>query len=260
MDPFPWTCPYCARDTTVTEERVHEAGTHLTINNADGDKHFGYFFVVCPNKGCRRFTLTAMLHSSGFDRQWGTHRKKELEQVWHLIPPSKAKVFPDYVPKPIIDDYSEACLIAEPSPKASATLARRCLQGLIRDFWKVKPGRLVDEIKAIEDKVDPITWAAIDSVRTVGNIGAHMEKDINLIVEVDPHEAELLIGLIETLIQDWYVAREERQTRLAAITAMAGMKKPKKAEQAGAGQPATRSESESEGDDNPEPESEGRSG
>ena len=31
-------------------------------------------------------------------------------------------------------------------------------------------------------------WQAIDAVRSIGNIGAHMEKDINLIVDVDPEE------------------------------------------------------------------------
>jgi hypothetical protein len=229
MEPFHWTCPYCARDTTITNERVFEEGANFTIKNADGYKYFRFIFVVCPNKECAKFTLTTMLHRAEFNHQF---RTKELERRWNLIPPSRAKVFPDYVPSAIIEDYNEACMIVEPSPKASATLARRCLQGLIRDFWQVKAGRLVDEIRAIEDKVDPLTWAAIDSVRKVGNIGAHMEKDINLIIEVEPHEAELLIGLIETLVQDWYVAREERKRRLAQITLMAGAKKPKAAEQA----------------------------
>jgi len=58
----------------------------------------------------------------------------------------------------------------------------------------------------------------------VGNIGAHMEEDINLIVDVDPNEAELLIGLIETLIRDWYVSREERKARLLQIKQVADQK------------------------------------
>tara|TARA_R100000900_G_scaffold13099_1_gene11381 strand:+ start:172324 stop:172506 length:183 start_codon:yes stop_codon:yes gene_type:complete len=51
-----------------------------------------------------------------------------------------------------------------------------------------------------------------------------MEKDINLIVDVDPNEAELLINLIETLFQDWYVNREERKKRLEAIVDMGAEK------------------------------------
>jgi hypothetical protein len=108
-------------------------------------------------------------------------------------------------------------LIAGLSPKASATLSRRCLQGIIRDYWRVKPGNLANEIEQIKDRVDPLTWDAIEAVRKVGNIGAHMEKDINLIVEVEPQEAELLIGLIETLLKDWYITREERKLRLEQI-------------------------------------------
>jgi hypothetical protein len=138
-------------------------------------------------------------------------------QIWNLIPPSSAKVFPDYVPQPIRDDYLEACLIRDLSPKASATLSRRCLQGMIRDFWKIVKARLIDEIEALEDKIDAQTWAAIDAVRKIGNIGAHMEKDINVIVDVDPNEAQVLIELIELLVKDWYVVRHDREQRLESI-------------------------------------------
>jgi hypothetical protein len=126
-------------------------------------------------------------------------------------------VLPSYVPQAIKDDYTEACLIVEPSPKASATLSRRCLQGMIRGFFGVSKARLVDEIEAIKDKVDPTTWAAIDAVRSIGNIGAHMEKDIDLIVDVEPGEAEELIKLIELLIEDWYVNKHKREAQLKAV-------------------------------------------
>lgn len=88
----------------------------------------------------------------------------------------------------------------------------------------MKPGRLVDEIEAVRDKTDPTTWEAIDAVRKIGNIGAHMEKDINVIVDVEPRESELLIKLIETLIDDWYIAREERRSRLTLIKQVADAK------------------------------------
>lgn len=136
----------------------------------------------------------------------------------------KRKNIPDYIPKAILNDYNEACEIKDLSPKASATLARRCLQGIIRDFWKVKPDKLNKEIEAIEDKIDPLIWKAIDSVRKVGNIGAHMEKDINMIVDVEPHEAELLINLIETVLDEWYVARHKREEKLSSIVALSKAK------------------------------------
>jgi hypothetical protein len=91
---------------------------------------------------------------------------------------------------------------------------------MIRDFWGITKGRLIEEIEALKDRTDALTWEAIDSVRQIGNIGAHMEKDINLIVDVDPDEAQLLIGLIELLVKDWYVTRHQREERLNAIIAV----------------------------------------
>lgn len=125
--------------------------------------------------------------------------------------------FPDYVPAPIKEDYEEACAIKEISPKASATLSRRCLQGIIRDYFGVVKKRLYDEIDTIKDRVDPDLWKSIDAVRNIGNIGAHMEKDINTIIDIDPNEAELLIKLIELLIKEWYVARHKRQELFSSI-------------------------------------------
>jgi hypothetical protein len=55
-----------------------------------------------------------------------------------------------------------------------------------------------------------------------------MEKDINVIVDVDPSEAKMLISLIEILMKDWYVAREERKNRLSGIKAVADAKELEK--------------------------------
>ena len=51
----------------------------------------------------------------------------------------------------------------------------------------------------------------LDGVRRLGNIGAHMEKDVNLIVDIDPGEAQKLIKLLELLMKDWYIARHNRE-------------------------------------------------
>lgn len=55
------------------------------------------------------------------------------------------------------------------------------------------------------------------SVRRIGNIGAHMEKDINLIVDIEPDEAQKLIKLIELLLQQWYIERHNQQELFADI-------------------------------------------
>lgn len=182
-------------------------------------------FKICPNPKCRKITIASRVW------EWFPEKNEsgKLIHEWFLLPESEAKPFPNYIPKQLRDDYQESCLIKTKSPKASATLARRCLQGMIRDFWGIKKGRLIDEITELEAKVDPKTWQAIDSVRHVGNIGAHMEKDVNLIIDVEPDEAALLIWLIETLFEEWYVERYERETKMEAIVKIADEKKKIKA-------------------------------
>ena len=227
MDNFSWTCPFCNKPTTITGNDLESSSSDLYIDNADGEVRLICQFIVCPNPDCKKITLKAWLHERVAD-QYGNAKTGKMLKYWPLIPSSNAKPFPGFIPGAIINDYNEACAIKDLSPKASATLSRRCLQGILRDFWNAKSGRLVDEIDEIKDEVDPLTWEAIDSVRGIGNIGAHMGKDINLIIDVDPQEAQLLIGLIEILMKDWYIAKHERERHLKDIIEVAGQKKEKK--------------------------------
>jgi hypothetical protein len=219
---FKWTCPYCNHDTTINDNNFSSTISRLQIDNNDGYRQLNVEWIVCPNEECNKHTLSALL----FDLQWvpNVWRKGDFIKQWNLIPQSQARVFPDYVPQAIRTDYEEACVIKDLSPKASATLSRRCLQGMIRDFHGVKEKNLYLEIDAIKDKVDPLTWKSIDATRKIGNIGAHMEKDINLIVDVDSNEASLLINLIEVLIKDWYIHKHERELMLKSVIAVADEK------------------------------------
>lgn len=223
-----WTCPFCNQNATLTAPNISDAEHRFSNDNKYGIQALKTKVLVCPNELCKEFTLVASLHS--FAEVGAYLQMAKARETWQLIPTSEARVFPDYIPEPILHDYNEACLIRDLSPKASATLSRRCLQGIIRDFWKVTKPRLFDEIEGIREKVEPLTWQAIDAVRHIGNIGAHMEKDINVIIDVDPQEAKLLIGLIETLIKDWYVLRHEREEQLRAIIELSDEKKQLKAQ------------------------------
>ena len=76
-----------------------------------------------------------------------------------------------------------------------------------------KRGNLGAELNYVKDLVAHDTWEGIEAIRTVGDIGAHMEKSVDTIVDIEPHEAELLVELIETLLEDWYVTRYNRKQR-----------------------------------------------
>jgi len=231
-----WKCPYCGHAQVLQKNRLDDQWHHQYV---EGWKHFGMrpmvgiTAIVCANSDCRELTLKAIQGRSN------PSRNDVVEgpyKTWPLLPPSSARPQPDYIPKPIRDDYYEACAICELSPNASATVTRRCLQGLIRDFCGISKKRLVDEINELRDQVhsgkappgvQPDTLAAIDQVREIGNIGAHMEADTNVIVDVDPEEAQMLIDLVELLFEDWYVARNDRTKHLAKIRSIAEEKKQK---------------------------------
>lgn len=48
-----------------------------------------------------------------------------------------------------------------------------------------------------------------------------MEKDVNLIIDVEPEEAQKLILLIEYLIKKWYVDRHDAEMLFSEITTIA---------------------------------------
>jgi hypothetical protein len=218
MSGFNWTCPHCGRDVTIADENFSSDLHTLRIANAVGRHTLMSVFIVCPNRECRKYTLACSLFES---HRNGDEKLDQKIRSWNLVPLSNAKIFPPCVPAEVLDDYREACLIKDLSPKASAALSRRCLQRMIRDFWQVTPGRLSEQVEAILPKVDPLVRSAIDAVRQVRDIGAHLEHNAGAIVDSEPKEAELLIGLVETLIREWYVARKQREESLASIQALA---------------------------------------
>ena len=82
---------------------------------------------------------------------------------------------------------------------------------MIRDFWGISKKRLIDEINELRSKVPVSQWKVIDCLRQLGNIGAHPEADTNLIIEIDPQDAQKLIQVIELLIKQWYIERFEQE-------------------------------------------------
>lgn len=201
-------CPYCgiALSDSLNLSKFYIAHKGQ-VNNPHMNTDYYIYHYCCPD--CDNI----MVGFSGVGSN-----AKDITKI--IIPDSTARQFPDYIPLQIRNDYTEAFDIQHLSPKASATLARRCLQGMIRDFFEVKPGKLNDEINQIQDKTDPSVWKVIHSVRQIGNIGAHMEQDINKIVDIDPDEAGKLIKLIEFLLEKWYINRHDAETLFDEINAI----------------------------------------
>ena len=220
-----YNCPFCGITLPVTDD-THQVnypsfsnvtGHGYSINGAyTTNDCISIDMYKCPE--CKNISVIASSLGKGF--------KKPFRVL--VNPTSSAKQYPDYIPKAIRDDYEEAYSIVNLSPKASATLSRRCLQGMIRDFWNIKKSKLADAINELQNKVTSSQWKAIDSVRKIGNIGAHMESDINTIVEVDSGEAEKLLKLIELLIDKWYISRHDEDQLFLEVSNIADNKMSQK--------------------------------
>lgn len=211
-----YVCPYCGKQQAYSgshDETLTRYGCSHPIPENTKPTHLYVYHIKCTNKECGNITVVGYL----------SFRDEQVD----IIPQNynSYKIYPDYIPKQIRDDYREAALIMSHSPKASATLLRRCLQGMIHDFWDIHEKNLNAEITTLKSKNIPSTqWAAIDGLRKLGNIGAHMEHDVNTIIDIDEGEAQKLMKLIELLIEKWYIARHDEEALFAEITGMADEK------------------------------------
>ena len=209
-----YKCPYCGENSTLNDETFRSQNFEIGAFGIYPNISLGYTQIVCSNDECQK--------SSFYIKLTRCYYTRDPEHTTFSIPSGNpiAPILPEYIPSAICEDFNEAHAVKNLSPKASATLARRCLQTMIRNFWNVKEKTLSQEINAIKNKIDLDTWEAIDAIRSIGNIGAHMEKDINIIVDVEPDEAQLLLDMIEQLVQEWYVTRETKRIRLEKMKAI----------------------------------------
>lgn len=212
-----WRCPSCGLITQLSADRVQGAVFALPATPGSAMRALRILTIVCPNHLCGQLEVTATMHALGKDASGGQTPIEPPLRRWEMLPGPQGKELPDYLPEQVSREYAEATQILPISPSAAAVLARRCLQAIVRDFWGVKGNYLADELELIRDRVDEETWAAIDAVRRAGNIARHLEKGVNVMSDTDPDEPRMLLGLIELLIENWYVARRRRQQRLQAI-------------------------------------------
>jgi len=234
-----WICPHCGTTVTLqTSDTSDGSGTSI-INTATDEQAIKILWsaIKCPSKSCGKFVLEVSAYFGIAERNINNIRNGRLK-VDKARPvglgnvrfePRVGAPLSNHVPQVVKQDYEEACLIKDLSPKASATLCRRALQGMIRDYWQVIKPTLHEELDSIKARCDHDLFAAMMGLKGVGNIGAHPEKDINLIVDVEEGEVETLLELLRILDKEWYVARASRSSSLAAVKSLADNKAAAKA-------------------------------
>ncbi|MFS2153454.1 DUF4145 domain-containing protein [Rhizobium sp. Rhizsp42] len=201
-------CPHCG---VAANFREHE--TPVNFGSKYTARKISTSF--CPDCG------EIILYLGRIHRETG-------ETDWTLIEPQGANrgPVPAEVPKLIAADYIEACNVLPISPKASAALSRRCLQGILRGHGYTAKD-LAKEIDLLLGETD--TSKAIpsslrmmvDAIRNFGNFSAHPITDVTTlqVIEVEPQEAEWCLEVLEECFQHFYVRPAQALVRKAALDA-----------------------------------------
>lgn len=164
---------------------------------------------------------------------WLEERSGKNEPVrQYIIPRSKARMGLADVPRDVAADYEQACAVLDLSPAASAALARRCLQRVIRKHFGIRKDSLHDEIVEVtgSGRVPPYLVGMLDRVREIGNLAAHpaQDRETGLIVDVEKDEALWTLEIIEGLFKYCFVDARVTERRVKSLEEKLGRAKGQK--------------------------------
>lgn len=217
-------CPHCTvhfHDRWITQEFVRYDRTLVSHPKSGDPDYWKYRSADCPT--CQEVTIEIARFRWDKGSQ-ETVRAEDWRQVYP-IGASRGPVPPE-VPKGIADDYIEACNVLPISAKASAALARRCLQNMLHAHG-YKARDLAKEIDLLLAETDPKKALplklrqTVDGVRIFGNFSAHPvdDKTTLQVIDIDPHEAEWCLEIIEEMLEHFYVGPAAAAAKKAALDA-----------------------------------------
>lgn len=207
-------CPHC-----LVEFHDKEQDFDLG-NDVDGDWLIRK--MVCPSPNCKR-NIYYLINGEWQRNQLGNLYNINRIDKTSLIRPKAGNrnPLPPEVPDKYGEDYNEAVLVLQDSPKASAALSRRCLQLLLREAGGIKPASLAKEIQEVIDsnQLPSHLTDSIDAIRNIGNFAAHPSKSESTgeIVPVEPGEAEWLLDVLEMLFDFYFVQPEKTRLKREAL-------------------------------------------
>jgi hypothetical protein len=162
-------------------------------------------WCLCPS--CRKPTIDIAV---GNDR-------------FRVYPRASARSVPVEVPAELAKDYSDASLLLAHSPPASAALSRRCLRDLLRSRAGTTKPYLADQIEEVlASGALPAELAdTLGAVRYLGNFAAFPMKSETPgeIFDVEPHEAEWTLDVLEALFHFYFVAPAALKAKKDAMNA-----------------------------------------
>lgn len=175
-------------------------------------------WMQCANPKCKQIIVQAYEQHIFWTGGMGTGPS----QTWFAVPrqASGRQVHPSVLSsdKDLAELYSEASLILDISPRASAVLSRRVLADLLKKYDQRNEFGLAARIaKFNEDTSHPVgVRENLDYLREIANFGAHTQEDDQAnIVDVGRDEAEWTLDLVERLL-DYFIITPARDKEMQA--------------------------------------------
>ena len=216
-------CPYCGvafhkQPLTVAYlGDVKNYGSVFAVGRLDGD-HVWAESQRCPQ--CTEL-IAWLVYSTGIVPTGNNMHGPAGNMATRFVHPKSAnRSAPPEVPSKYAEDFREASLILEDSPKASAALSRRCLQLVLRERAGVNGKNLYEEIEAfISEKTLPSHISeALHNLRQMGNVASHpmRNQDTGLILPIEPGEAEWCLDIVEELFDFYFIGPTKLANRQSA--------------------------------------------
>lgn len=200
-------CPHCK--TTVKLERpskVESSANWFKLISPE-NKTMLIYHSQCPE--CLQFIVSA--EEKGEDNTIIEHN------LWPQV--AARDPIPLQIPPHIAQDYAEAAMILQLSPKASAALSRRCLQMVLKEQGGTTSKNLSDQIDEVLTTLPTHIAQNLDSIRVIGNFAAHPIKSqvTGAIIDVEPGEAEWNLDVLDALFDFYFVRPDLEQKKRDAI-------------------------------------------
>lgn len=201
----------------------HVNWSKVVIRNATNEDQTSWMALVTRCPACLEETIR-LKHLDA--RDLGGRDRTPLLDIIVYPKATNRKPTPKEVPPAIKEDYEEACLVLPSSNKASAALARRCLQALLRGqgYTQRDLAHQIDALLGEQDSAKAIPTElqeAVDAIRNFGNFSAHPVTDQTTlqIISVEPNEAEWCLEILEEMFDHYYVRPARVKARKSALDA-----------------------------------------
>ena len=211
-------CPHCAIHFHENWDSHYMARGSGLVQSPDIGlgKYWQFRSALCP--GCRDVTI-----------EIARHRDNQVQvEDWRQVYPigSNRGPVPTEVPEHVAQDYIGACNVLPINAKASAALSRWCLQNMLHAHGYVAKD-LAKEIDLLLSEADPRKALphklreTVDGIRNFGNFSAHPidDKTTLQVIEVEPHEAEWCLQILEDMFEHFYVGPAAAKAMKASLDA-----------------------------------------